>query len=92
MPNLKYFELNAVSKDVNENLLIKFIRKLLFINLDICILKIQKIISKKWFKKTYTKKELSLIFPTKNIYLFDVIYIEKIEENDYKGIDDFEFI
>ena len=94
MPNVKYFELICFSQDISESFLKNFIRKLLSINLDTCIIKIQKIISNKWIKKLlYPKKELQEICPNnKNIYLYDAIYIEKIEDNLYKGIDDFEFV
>ena len=93
MPSLKHFELKIFSKDINEDFLKKFIRKILCINLDTCILKIQKNISNEWNKKLYTKKELQEICPNmKNTYLYDVIYIEKIEDHNYIGINDFEFI
>ena len=91
MPNLKYFELCVISKDINEDFLKKIIRKLLSINLDTCILKIQKNDAKSWNQDIYTKKELKEIFPKmKNFYLYDEISIRKSGENSSDKFD-FEF-
>lgn len=91
MPNLKYFKLTLISKDINDDFLKKMIRKLLSINLDTCILRIQKKLLNIWEPDIFKKEELREIFPKmKNYCLYDKIYIEKIKE--YFEIFDFEFI
>ena len=78
MPNLKYFELVCIIKDLEHDLYIKFIQKLLSKNLE----KINLDYKRNYFDinghKFYKYKELKAIFP--NCKKNDKIIIRKYQK------------
>ena len=86
MPNLKYFELKCYQKDINEEFINNFIKKILSTDLDIVKLALTKdkfFLNKLRYKKykEYSLNELKEIYPNVNINKFKILSIIK---NDHK--------
>ena len=85
MPNLKYFELKCYQKDINEEFINNFIKKILSIDLDIVKLALTKdrflLRELRYNKyKEYSINELKEIYPNVNINKYKILSI--IKNND----------
>ena len=78
MPNLKYFFLDCITKEIDENFYIKLIRKLLAQKIEIINLKIKK--NSKLDKKNniYSFNELKEIFPEYDNSKIKRVFISKL--------------
>lgn len=85
MPNLKYFELKCYQKDINEEFINNFIKKILSIDLDIDKLALTKdefFLRELGYNKykEYSINELKEIYPNVNINKYKILSI--IKNND----------
>lgn len=86
MPNLKYFELKCYQKDINEDFINNFIKKILSTDLDIVKFALTKdkfFLNELRYKKykEYSLNELKEIYPNVNINKYKILSIIK---NDHK--------
>ena len=79
MPSLKMFELIVVSNDIDEDFNIKFVKRLLELDLKYINFSIKYYLYSK--NRQYTKKELKKIYPKINFNNYDYINIENYSKS-----------